>query len=237
MKKETSLVPKYSYSNSSFCLTTFVLLIAVIAIIVGFCLTSCTKWEESVTQVSNVTELTIKGDTNVIDVNVVIIDSSHVNIYNAFNPIIDVTPVFNNNTSVNLVDSSKQFFNITVGGPNITQGDILVTLNPNIIIQGDTIINNNTNNNTTHTDITTNVAGDTTINNLTLNNLFNINNAITVNQHDSLVINNTLFNQVACPYQQCTCKIVNCKIHDHKCKHNKDYDCKDNSCNKHHPSC
>ena len=101
----------------------------------------------------------------------------------------DIHVSFNPTIEAYYIDSSKTFINVHVDGPTINEGDILLQVI------------------------------DTTTNNTTINQGdINISIPVQIDEHgDSLVINNN-YNQITCPFTQCTCKIKNCKKHCHRPK-------------------
>jgi hypothetical protein len=170
-------------------------------------LCSCTKWEESVTQVSNVTELTLNDTTTVnVDLGGVTVNPADVTInegstiINEGNTTVNIAPpalTFNYafETINNSVDSSKVI--VDVAGSSLQTGDIVISaINTN----------ENTGTNTNTNDIDAN-ANASNINTLT--------NGVTVNTDNTLTIESNV-EQESCPYVPDKCIIRNCKFH--KCK-------------------
>jgi hypothetical protein len=202
--KDGNRIPDYYSSKGGCAETTGMLFVAIIAIIVGFCMSSCTdEWHESITQVSNVTDLTIEGskDTTIINLGDVIVDPSDITIneggvtvhegditVNIAPPALTFHYEFVNND--NSIDSSKVIVNI--GGSSLQTGDIIIS---------------NTNDNYLS-------SRDTTVTNLNVTNVNNANltTGVTVNTDNTLTIESNV-EQESCPYVPDKCIIRNCKYH------------------------
>ena len=174
--------------------------ILVCLVIASLC--SCTdEFDEDTTIVNNVTQLTIKGDTNVtnVDLGGVTINPSDITIneggttVNEGDITVNVSPpnlTFNYAFTNNIVDSSKMF--VHVDGSNLQTGDILISAdNSNYLVSRDTTINNL---------------------NVTNTNSNDLSSGITVNADNSLYIESNV-TQETCPYEAPKCIIRNCRFH------------------------